>query len=109
MTLDVGFSLFGELGLLGIVMMLFVLGMLSQRMSATTKSKPVYLWFFVSAILVAMSLAARLVNLAYNLVDMNTTPTVLWLFLYDGLPTVSLLIALIAAWHYWSWLLAERD
>ncbi|GAB4314234.1 MAG: hypothetical protein Kow00117_06590 [Phototrophicales bacterium] len=94
-------QLFGLIGLLSIAIMMFVLGMLSQRLGRVTRAAPYYYGFFLSAIFVLIGVGARLV---YP-VDSDDPA---WVLLVNGTPALGITIGLVVAWHYWSWLLAER-
>lgn len=97
-------SILAFLGLLGpasIVIALVVIAQLSQRLGAVTKRPPIYRWFYVSVVLVALSVVERLVALVIP----NAFSTDL---LYDLPFATGLVIAVVIAWRYWSWLLSER-
>jgi hypothetical protein len=100
-------SLLSALAPGGTAVALVVLGLLSRRMSRTSGGKPFYIWFFVAAALLLISALAR----PLLLVSGETAPhdSVLWVLLFDGLPALGISIGMYAAWHYWSWLLAERS
>ena len=98
------------LGQLSIIIALLVLARLSQRLGSQTQAKPHYRGFIVAALLMAISLAARLANGLWNLAPADIlVSSALWIVLYTGLPALSLTIGVVFAWRYWSWLLAERD
>ncbi len=94
------------LGVGGVAVAMVVLGLLSKRMSETTGGDPHYRWFFAAALLLIVSAAARLVGRA---VGTGGDADVVWALLYDGLPALAVTIGVRTAWHYWSWMLAERD
>lgn len=81
--------------------MLFVLGMLSYRLGRVTKATNYYRGFFISAALVMVGIVARLIC-------QTETDDAAWVLLFNGAPALGVTIGLIVAWHYWSWLLAER-
>lgn len=97
--------LLSALGPLGIACALFILGRLSARMHETTRGAPVYRWFYGAAAMLTISAASRLFGYQQTAIEANLW----WVVLYDGLPTLGIIIALGAAWHIWAWLLAERD
>lgn len=104
------FDLLGLLEPLSIGVALVILGLLSRRLGKATQGKPRYLGFFVGAALLFVSTAARLGNLIFNWAAPDEIPhSVAWTLLYSGLPAIGITIGLIAAWRYWSWLLAERS
>jgi hypothetical protein len=86
---------------------LIVVGLLSRRLGAQTHIKPYYLGFFAAAMLMVISVAARLFEIGFHLESSaNSLP---WVLLEDGLPALAVTMGVIFAWRYWSWLLAERD
>lgn len=88
---------------------LIVLGLLSHRLGRVTRSKAYYIGFFVSAMLVSVGAAARLVHLSDRLASTtNLHHNIVWVLLYNGVPAVGVTLGVIIAWRYWSWLLAER-
>ncbi len=93
----------GLLGPLGVMAMLLVLALLSRRMGRVTGVTPYYIGLLVAAALVAAGLAARALGVAPAPDDAAA------LLLYVGLPALGLTLALVVAWRYWSWLLAERN
>jgi hypothetical protein len=103
-------ALLGLLGPLSIALMLAVIGLLSRRLGRATGAAPYYLGFFAASLMVAISVAARIINLYRPdeaLERVYTDP--LWILLYTGLPALGVTVGVILAWRYWSWLLAERD
>lgn len=92
------------LGLLGpasVIVALIVIAQLSQRLGAVTKRPSIYRWYYVSVALVTLSIIERLIALIVP----NAFNTAL---LYDIPFAVALVIAVVVAWRYWSWLLSER-
>ncbi|MCA9903583.1 MAG: hypothetical protein KC547_06980 [Anaerolineae bacterium] len=100
-------------GPLGIAIALLVIGLLSKRMnsmSPVSNGKPLYRWYYVAALLAALSAAARILGLLSGdpMIESDRAE-LLWVLLYHGLPALAVTIGVVAAWRYWSWLLAERD
>jgi hypothetical protein len=83
-----------------------VMGLLSRRLGLTMHVPPYYLGFFVAAGLMLISGAARVLTV---LDPPDGTPGLLRVVLVYGLPAIALTLAVILAWRYWSWLLAERS
>lgn len=103
-------SVLGLLGLVSIAIALIVLGLLSKRLGETTRAPRRYLHFYVAAALLLISAATQTANLLLNLMNVDElSGSFLWVLLYNGLPALGITLGLMAAWHYWSWLLAERD
>ena len=101
-------GLFGLLGMSSIGMTMFILGLLSKRLGAITHTPPFYKGLYVSATLVAVSVLIRLTNLLHSTDSTTLHDDPVWVLLYIGLPVVAVTLAVIVAWRYWSWLLAER-
>ncbi|HVU13780.1 MAG TPA: hypothetical protein VHD90_21030 [Phototrophicaceae bacterium] len=97
----------GLLGPVSILIALIVLGLLSRRLGQQTAARPRYLGFFVGALLIAISIAAQLLDLIVHFP--HSDPDFLWIILDNVLPAIAVTIGVIFAWRYWSWLLAERD
>ncbi|MGQ9888029.1 MAG: hypothetical protein ACUVSX_06000 [Aggregatilineales bacterium] len=102
-------GLFALLGPLGVLAMLIVLTLISRRMGRVTRAAPHYIGFIAAAALVAAGLAARALDIARSadpavVGDGSQAP-----LLYTALPALGLTLALVTAWRYWSWLLAERS
>ncbi|MEP7284875.1 MAG: hypothetical protein ABI947_03805 [Chloroflexota bacterium] len=101
-------NLFAALSLFGpvsIIIALLVLALLSQRLGAVTRHSPLYRWFYVSVALVAISLGWRLLGMIAPEQFNHDAQSAL---VYDAPLAVGLLIAVVVAWRYWSWLLSER-
>lgn len=90
------------LGPVGILIALVVMAELSKRMGSVTRTRPYYLGFYIAAFLMGISILARLVD-ANPSAGGGTA-----VIFYVGVPALSVTIAVIVAWRYWSWLLAER-
>jgi hypothetical protein len=98
--------LLGLLGLIGpiaIIIALLVMASLSQRLGAVTRRTPLYRWFYISAVFVMGGLIWRFLTLVAPDIFGHQNP-----LLYDIPLAVGLVIALVVAWRYWSWLLSER-
>ncbi len=103
-------DLFGLFEPLSLAVALIVLGLLSRRLGKASRVSPRYSGFFVGAGCLSVSAAARFANLIFDWVKPEQIPhSLAWTLLYTGLPALGLTIGLIAAWRYWSWLLAERN
>lgn len=81
----------------GIIALLWLLAALSRRLGAVTKQPPLYRLFYLSTALISLS-ALWQVSAPF---DPQQT------LLANLLSLIALLIALFAAWRYWSWLLYE--
>jgi hypothetical protein len=103
----------GLLGLLGqasVLVALLVIGQLSKRLGGVTRAPRYHLGFYAAAILMGISILARLLNLGRGPeVAAALGQDGLWVLLYIGLPAIAVTLGTIIAWRYWSWLLAERS
>lgn len=98
------------LGQLAILVALLVIGLLSKRLSYSTRAKPFYRTFYLAAALMLIGIAARLANaLVFHTPPDALPQDLLWVLLYTGIPAASVTIGVLGAWRYWSWLLAERS
>lgn len=88
-------SALGLIGPLSLLLALLVIALLSQRLGMITKRTRYYRWFFVAIGLMLIALATQL-ETANGLV-------------YSLLMAVALTIGAAIAWHYWGWLLHERQ
>jgi hypothetical protein len=98
------FAFLGLAGPLSIVVALLVIAALSQRLGAVTRRTPLYRWFYVSAVVVGLGLIVRLLDIFLpEQINLLANP------LYYDIPLiVGLVIAVVIAWRYLSWLLSER-
>jgi Co/Zn/Cd efflux system component len=91
-----------------ISMLLF--GNLSHRIGIMTQVPPYYRWFYISALLFAITAVFRLFFITGYLENFdNNIQNSLYTLIGDGIPSIAITIALVVAWYYWSWLLGERD
>ncbi len=108
MLIDV-LPLLDIIGSLSIFMMLMVLALLSRRLGSVTRSAPYYVGLYIAALLMAVSLLFKILSKGGNITFLTQADQdVLMLVIYAVLPAAALTIAVIMAWRYWSWLLAER-
>ena len=103
-------NVIGVAGLAGVALALIILGLLSKRLGKATRTSRHYLGFFVAAELLLVSVAAQITNLLFHIASVDDlAASFIWVFVYSGLPAIGVTVGLYFAWHYWSWLLAERD
>lgn len=103
-------NFFGMIGMASICLALVVLAALSRRLGHATGAAPYYVGFYVAAGLVGVGAVVRLWHIDAEVATLrNLHDNSLWVLLYNGAPAVGITLALIIAWRYWSWLLAERD
>jgi hypothetical protein len=103
-------ALLAVLGPVGMAVAFIVIGQLSKRLGASTHAGHYYIGFYMAALMVGVSAAARLFNWIFGLAQIDEVyQNPLWIFLYAALPAIALTLGVVSAWRYWSWLLAERD
>ncbi|MCL4252371.1 MAG: hypothetical protein KJ043_01160 [Anaerolineae bacterium] len=100
-------SILAGMGMMAIALLLVVLGLLSRRLGRVTRSRRYYGVFFIAAMLLLMGASGRVWVFIYP--DDTIYDSILWIVIYTGAPALGLTLGVIVAWHYWSWLLAERD
>lgn len=103
--MDAVLSLLGLIGPASMIVALIVIALLSQRLGEVTKRAPLYRWFFLSAALVSVSVIWRIFGLIIPDMPMRDVDAELF---YDLPLALGLVIAVVVAWRYWSWLLSER-
>lgn len=110
----------GTAGLGAVILMLVILARLTQRWELVTRSSSHYRWFYVSAVLVAVSSFVRLVRISGVPSALGPgvppMPTLFqdphsWFYLcFYHLPlAVAVTISLVLAWRNWGWLVRGRD
>lgn len=103
-------ELLGIFGLFALGSVLWRFGRISQRMAQTLHTRPYYLGLYVSALLLWTSVIFRFIFLTGHLSTWGqSVQNILYILLVDGLPSLGITLALLVAWYYWSWLLAERE
>lgn len=96
------------LGMGSVAALMLILALLSKRLGSVTRTPRYYIGLYASSVLVIISVLMRLWNMIQGVsaADLSRDPT--WVVIYIGLPALAFTIAVIVAWRYWSWLLAER-
>jgi hypothetical protein len=92
--------LLGTFGPASVAVALVILGLLSQRLGAVTKTPPYYRWFYVAAGLVVSGVVFRLLTLGSGTGDLEMA--------YALTFALGVSIGVAVAWKYWSWLFGER-
>lgn len=90
-------------GPFAIAVVLVVVGLLSQRLGAVTRTPPYYRWFFVAAGLAGVSVVLRLL-----LYGVRAEAQSVVALLYTATLALSVTLGVIVAWYYWRWLFSER-
>lgn len=81
----------------GALAILWLLAALSRRLGAVTKQPPLYRLFYVSMALISLGALWQIGAPSHGQQNL----------IANAMIVIGLLIALFAAWHYWSWLLYE--
>jgi hypothetical protein len=104
----IGSGIFSAFGLASVTLAMTIVAQLSKRLGAVTHTPRYYFGFYIAAVLMGISVLARLYNWVTNadVNALNADPG--WILLYIGLPALAVTLAVMVAWRYWSWLLAER-
>lgn len=105
-----GAHIAGLLAYLSMAVAMLVLARLSQRLGTVTHAKSNYYWHYLAAALICAGALSRLYFITIGQDSLEAAnQKLVYTLLSDGLPAVGITIGLIVTWHYWSWLLAERD
>ena len=91
-------AVLGLVGPLALIIATLVIALLSQRLGTITKQLRVYRWLFVAIGVMTVAVVIRF----WALDSINGLA-------YPLLMALGLTIALVVAWHYWGWLLGERE
>ena len=100
-------SVLAGLGMIAVAILLTVLGLLSRRLGRVTRASPTYIFSFVAAFFILVGVGGRFWVFLHPMA--TEYDSVVWILVYNGAPAFGLTLGVIVAWHYWSWLLAERD
>jgi hypothetical protein len=102
----------GVVGLLGVMYLLYLFALLSQRLGAVTKMKPYYIGFYVAMIFLTFSILARVVISSLALAPQSGASFLdspLFSLAFYHIPfVIAIAISVGVAWRYWSWLFKEK-
>ena len=105
-----GAHIAGLLSYVAMTMTLIVLARLSQRLGQVTHARPYYRGNYFGAALISAGGLLRLYFITRGEASLQAAnQKLVYTLLSDGLPALGITIGLIVTWHYWSWLLAERN
>jgi divalent metal cation (Fe/Co/Zn/Cd) transporter len=100
----------GLIGYFAMGVALLILLQLSKRLGGVTHARPYYWVYYISIALIWGGILVRLLFITIGQSFLQAANIKLvYTLMSDGLPAVGITIGLIVTWHYWSWLLAERD
>lgn len=105
--------LLGTLGTFSIVVLFFVLAKLSERFGSVIRMTPIYKYYYIAILLVAISFVthffvARAISTAEPPAGWLLSSWFLIAAYYLPLAGGST-VALVITWRYWSWLITEGD
>jgi hypothetical protein len=106
-------AILGSTGLLSTLYLFFILARLSQKLGEVTRMPPYHRGFYVGQIFLAMALAAYFLRASVYLTPQSFVPlfsdALFYLVVYHLPLALAATAALVITWHYWGWLLRERD
>lgn len=110
-ALSPALGLFGLLSSVGLMAALIVMGRLSGRLGAASGVERHHRLFYLAGALVALRLASICALQIWMPAAwlLAADHDVAWVLISDGLPALGITLGVLAAWRYWSWLLAERS
>ena len=106
-------SLLGTIGTISVVILFFILAKLSERFGSVVRMSPLYRYYYLSLFLALISttvqvLAVRAETTVTSIPVWITAPWFLLLAYYLPL-AIAVTIGIYVTWHYWSWLITERN
>ena len=105
-------SLLGTVGTFSLVILFFVLAKLSERFGSVVRMSPLYRYYYLSLFLVLISATTQVLAVrAESVTSIPVWVTLPWfLLLAYQLPlAIAVTIGIYVTWHYWSWLITERN
>jgi len=113
MTLTLLVAIIGTAGLAAIMLVLVIMGRLTQRWELVTRIKSYYYLFYVSAGLVGIASLTRLIRAAYLVSGAGQSVLAspgswFYVLLYHVPLTVGMAVSLVVTWRNWGWLLKEK-
>lgn len=105
-------SILGTFGTLSIIILIYILARLSERLGSVQKMSPRYRYYYVALLFLAIGygthiLVARVSFTPQDFPAWLVSPWFLLLAYYLPL-AVGVSIGLAITWLYWSWLVTER-
>lgn len=95
------------------MVLFYILARISERFGAVIKMAPIFRYYYVGLVFLAISLVTHFV-VVYVLLALEKTPawvnSSLFLLLAYHLPlAIGLSLGLVITWRYWSWLVTEQN
>jgi hypothetical protein len=105
-------AVIGTAGLAALLIVLIIMGRLTQRWELVTRSQSGYQLFYVSAVLIGVASLTRLVRAGYLVSESGpsllfSAQSWLYLCLYHLPLSLAMTISVIVTWRNWGWLLRE--
>lgn len=108
--MSIGLHFAGLIAYFAMGIALIILAQLSKRLGSVTHAGAYYRGYYIAVALIWGGLLTRLLFITRGQAFLQATNIKLvYTLMSDGLPAIGITIGLIVTWHYWSWLLAERD
>jgi len=105
-------SLLGTVGTLSLIILFFILAKLSERFGSVVRMSPLYRYYYLSLLLALISATVQVLAVRAETVTTIpvwiTAPWFLLLAYYIPL-AIAVTIGIYVTWHYWSWLITERN
>ncbi len=94
---------------IAIVFLLYIFAILSRKLGAVTKMKPLYRWLYVALVLVLISLACQWIALSPQTTADLLVSAGFYLVGHTVPLFIAVVLALIVVLRYWGWLFREHD
>lgn len=112
--MNVVVAVLGTAGLVALILILGIMGRLTQRWEQVTRSKSHYHLFYAAATLLVIASLMRLVRVGYMFSTagpsaLSDPKSWVYLFLYHLPLAAGLTLSLIVTYRNWGWLLRERN
>ncbi len=103
----------GTVGTLSLLALFYILAKLSERFGSVIKMQPLYRYYYLALIFLAIASLAHLA-VAKSVSAPGSIPdwfnSTLFLLLAYHLPlTIGVTIGMVITWRYWSWLVTEQS
>jgi len=98
--------LFQGISIAALLLIVYVLYKLSQRLGEALQMKPYYHLFTIGGALIFVSLVADLVML-FNLINFSEYQSSKYLFIHNIILSLGVTLCLLPALKYWGWLIKE--
>lgn len=107
------FSILSILGTGSLIVLFYVLAKLSERFGAVIKMPPIFRYYYIALIFLAIGAITQFIVAIATLTPKNTSSWLVsswFLLLAYHLPlAIGLTTGLVITWRYWSWLVTEHN